>query len=72
MPDNEYDKYLLDTFKNFFGSWRNNIESYEHACDHAIKIKMKKGDFFNSGFVYIFGDHGCDDWHLEQIKKKGE
>ena len=68
MPQSDYDKYLYDTFKRFFGAWASHIDSYEHDSDYTIKVKMQKGDFVNSGYTYIFGDNGCDDWHLETIK----
>lgn len=69
MPQSDYDKYLYESFKEFFGAWANHIDSYEHVSDHKIRIKMQKGDFVNSGVTYIFGDHGDGTWHLKTVEE---
>ena len=67
MPEEEKQS-LIDTFKEFYGSWKDNIESWKKINDHQIEVRMKTGDFFNSGAVYIFGDEGPNKWFMRTVK----
>lgn len=62
MPQNEHDRYLFETFKEFFGGWKNKITDWKHEADNTIKV------WLDDGQTFIFGDHGCDEWHLEIVK----
>ena len=67
MPEEEHDKWLFEQFKRFFGGWKDHIESWKHEEPNTIRVKMKVGDWPNSGLTYIFGDNGHEDWHLSTI-----
>ena len=69
MPDKDRDEYLFMQFKSMFSAWTKNIEDYTHEDKNTIRVKMKKGKFFNSGATYLFGDDGHDNWHLERITR---
>jgi hypothetical protein len=62
MPENEHDRYLFETFKEFFAGWKEDIEDWKHEDENLIRVKLKNGK------TYIFGDQGSDQWFLNEIK----
>lgn len=68
MAQIDRDQYLYDTFCVFWPPWQEHIDHWEHYADNTILVTMKNDGHVTSGSVYIFGDDGCEKWHMERMK----
>lgn len=68
MPQKDRDRYLYSVFCEFWPPWKSHIDSWEHYSDDTILIKMKNDGYITSGNRYIFGDNGCENWHMERLQ----
>ena len=70
MPKTDRHRDIFETFLAFFPAWKEHVETWDGIDADTVSVSFKQDGYTTSGQTYIFGDRGCDDWHLDM--RRGE
>ena len=59
---------LWDTFKEWFPSFVQHVESWVEQSNNSIAITFKDDGYITSSWTYIFGKKSDSEWLLKRQK----